>query len=52
MDFQLFTIKGSILGFDDPEMQVTLAQIHGTPERPRCSRAVGWICSLLIICSL
>lgn len=36
MDIQHFSIKGRVLGVDDPRLQVALAQIHETPERPRC----------------
>ncbi|NTV70039.1 MAG: DUF1173 domain-containing protein [Azonexaceae bacterium] len=36
MDLQRFTIKGRVIGADDPLLQEALAQVHDTLERPRC----------------
>lgn len=36
MDIQRFSIKGQVLGTDEPHLQAVLARIHDTPERPRC----------------
>ncbi|MCM2296752.1 DUF1173 family protein [Rhodoferax sp.] len=43
MNIQRFSIKGCILGVDDPKLQATLAQIHETPERPRCLCVPGGV---------
>jgi hypothetical protein len=43
MNIQRFSIKGCILGVDDPQLQATLAQIHETPERPRCLCVPGGV---------
>ena len=43
MDIQRFSIKGSVLGVDDPRLQTALAQIHETPERPRCLCVPGGV---------
>lgn len=43
MDIQRFFIKGSVFGADDPKLQGVLAQVHETPERPRCLCVPGGI---------
>ncbi len=43
MDIQRFSIKGNVLGVDDPRLQAALAQIHETPERPRCLCVPGGV---------
>jgi hypothetical protein len=43
MDIQRFFIKGSVFGADDPKFQGVLAQVHETPERPRCLCVPGGI---------
>jgi hypothetical protein len=36
MDIQRFSINGRVVCANDPQLQIALAQIHETPERPRC----------------
>jgi hypothetical protein len=43
MAIQRFFIKGSVFGTDDPKLQGVLAQVHETPERPRCLCVPGGI---------
>lgn len=43
MDIQRFSIKGRVLGIDDPQLQSALAQVHETPERPRCLCVPGGV---------
>ncbi|MDP3323419.1 DUF1173 family protein [Hydrogenophaga sp.] len=43
MNIQRFSIKGCVLGVDDSQLQATLAQIHETPERPRCLCVPGGV---------
>ncbi len=43
MDIQRFLIKGRVLGIDDPQLQPALAQVHETPERPRCLCVPGGV---------
>ena len=43
MDVQRFSIKGRVLADDDPQLQDALAQVHETPERPRCLCVRGGI---------
>lgn len=43
MDIQRFLIKGSVFGADDPKLQGVFAQVHETPERPRCLCVPGGI---------
>ncbi len=43
MDIQRFSVKGRVLGDDDPGLQDALAQIYETPERPRCLCVRGGI---------
>ncbi|WP_114973465.1 DUF1173 family protein [Rhodoferax ferrireducens] len=43
MDIQRFCIKGSVFGADDPKLQGALAQVHETPERPRCLCVPGGV---------
>lgn len=43
MDIQRFWIKGRVLGSVDPQLQSALAQLHETPERPRCLCVPGGV---------
>lgn len=43
MDMQRFSVKGRVLGEDDPQWQDALAQVYETPERPRCLCVRGGI---------
>lgn len=43
MDMQRFSIKGRVLSVEDPLLQDALAQVHDTPERPRCLCVAGGI---------
>ncbi|QDL38556.1 DUF1173 family protein [Rhodoferax sediminis] len=43
MDIQRFSIKGRVLGVDDPQLQAVLAHVHETPERPRCLCVSGGV---------
>lgn len=43
MDTQRFSIKGRVLSVDDPLLQDALAQVHDTPERPRCLCVAGGV---------
>lgn len=43
MDIQRFSIKGRVLGVDDPQLQSALAQVHESPERPRCLCVPGGV---------
>lgn len=36
MEAQHFSIKGHVIGADDPQLQEALAKVYDTPERPRC----------------
>jgi len=43
METQRFTIKGRVIAADDPQLQVALAQVYDTPERPRCLCVPGGV---------
>ncbi len=43
MDAQRLSIKGRVLMADDPRLQDALAEVHDTPERPRCLCVPGGI---------
>lgn len=43
MDAQRFSIKGRVFKADDALLQAILAQIHETPERPRCLCVSGGV---------
>lgn len=43
MDIQRFSIKGRVLRAEDPQLRSALAQIHETPERPRCLCVPGGV---------
>lgn len=43
MDIQRLSIRGRILGVGDPQLQAALAQIHETPDRPRCLCVPGGV---------
>lgn len=43
MDIQCFSIQGHVLNVDDPQLQGALAQVHETPERPRCLCVPGGV---------
>lgn len=42
-EVQRFSIKGRVLSADDPDLQVMLAHIHDTSERPRCLCVAGGV---------
>ncbi len=43
METQRFAIKGRVIAVDDPQLQVALAQVYDTPERPRCLCVPGGV---------
>lgn len=43
MDIQRFSVKGRVIGADDPQLQIALAHVHETPERPRCLCVPGGV---------
>ena len=43
METQRFTINGRVIAADDPQLQVALAQVYDTPERPRCLCVPGGV---------
>ena len=43
MSIQRFSIKGCVFVADDPKLQGALAQVHETPERPRCLCVPGGV---------
>lgn len=43
MDTQRLSVKGRVLRMDDPQVQDSLAQVHDTPERPRCLCVPGGV---------
>lgn len=43
MDIQRFSIRERVLSVDHPLLQDALAQVHNTPERPRCLCVAGGI---------
>jgi hypothetical protein len=43
VDTQRLSVKGRVLRMDDPQVQDSLAQVHGTPERPRCQCVPGGV---------
>lgn len=43
MEMQRFAIKGRVIEANDPQLQDALAQVHDTPERPRCLCVPGGI---------
>lgn len=43
VDIQRFSIKGRVIGIDDPRLQGALAQVYETAERPRCLCVPGGV---------
>ncbi len=43
MDIQQFSIRGHAFPADDPALQAALAQMHDTPDRPRCLCVPGGV---------
>lgn len=43
MDNAIYFIKGRRLGADDRHLQAALAEVYGTPERPRCMCVRGGV---------
>lgn len=43
MDIQRFSIKGRVFEADHPQLPGALAQVHDSPERPRCLCVPGGV---------